>query len=232
MADNGLRASAHTSYPALDPSNHARRHLGAEWPLFAETPERQHFEAHLRSLETAVHALSRRLSLHRIATVIAQAVTDALDAQAMIIAVHEEDGRHLRGVYVAGLPEEAQHRLATIPTTAPTLVGEIDRSVRGSGETGLATARSPHCRSRKASARSASWSSAGRTTGRSLTTTARSSTRWPASARSLSIGCRCAPTARACARCCAAGNSPQDRQHAATGGRHGDRPRGAADHDR
>jgi DNA-binding winged helix-turn-helix (wHTH) protein len=136
MADNGLRASEHTSYPALAPSNNVRRSRGAaEWPLFVETPERQGFEAHLRSLQTAVSALSRRLPLQRIATVVAQSAMDALDAQAMIVAVAEEDGR-LRGVYVAGLPEEAQHRLATIPTTAPTLIDEIDRSLRRDAKTG------------------------------------------------------------------------------------------------
>src|SRR5687768_14706069 len=104
MADTESRANGQTSYRALQPSFNARQDAAAEWPLFVGTPGRRPSDAHLRSLQRAVSALGRRLPLQRIAAVVAQAAMDALDAQAMIIAVYEEDGHHLRGVYVAGLP--------------------------------------------------------------------------------------------------------------------------------
>jgi DNA-binding winged helix-turn-helix (wHTH) protein len=90
------------------------------------------FEAHLRSLQAATTELSRPLALRRIAAVVADAAIEALDAQAVLIAVHE-DPEHLRGVHVAGLPEEVRRRLCAFPNTRPLLIEEIERSLRRAG---------------------------------------------------------------------------------------------------
>ena len=95
-------------------------------PQWADPYEADVSDAHLRSLETAVTELSRPLPLQRIAAIVAEAAIAALDAQPVIVAVHE-DGLHLRGVHVAGLPARTQQRLCGQPTPAPRLVEEIDR---------------------------------------------------------------------------------------------------------
>ena len=97
-------------------------------PAALETPV---VAAHLRSLHTAVTELSRPLPLERIAAVVAEAAVDALDPEAVVIAIHEHDGLHLRGVHVAGLPEQTRQRLCTQPTAAPRLVKEIERLLLG-----------------------------------------------------------------------------------------------------
>jgi Transcriptional regulatory protein, C terminal/GAF domain len=100
-------------------------------PLQLAVPEAPVSEAHLRSLHTAVTELSRPLPLQRIVAVVAHAAVDALDPEAVVIAIHEDDGLHLRGVHVAGLPEQTRQRLCTQPTAAPHLVKEIERLLLG-----------------------------------------------------------------------------------------------------
>jgi hypothetical protein len=111
--------------------------LATATPVAARPPqsinpyEARGSEAHLRSLQTAVTELSRPLPLQRIAAIVAHATIEALGPQAVVIAVHEDDGLHLRGVHVAGLPDQTRHRLCAEPTPAPRLVREIQRFLRG-----------------------------------------------------------------------------------------------------
>jgi hypothetical protein len=98
----------------------------------AEPPPQFAFEAHLHSLQTVVAELGRPLPLPRIAAVVTDAAIAALAAEAMIVAVNE-DGEHLRGVHVAGLPEETRARLCGRPNAAPFLIGELGRSLRRAG---------------------------------------------------------------------------------------------------
>ncbi|HEX5622170.1 MAG TPA: winged helix-turn-helix domain-containing protein [Solirubrobacteraceae bacterium] len=90
------------------------------------------FEAHLRSLQAVVAELGRPLPLARIAAVVTDAAIAALDAEAMIVAVNENDD-HLRGVHVAGLSQETRRRLCGRPNAAPFLIGELGRSLRRAG---------------------------------------------------------------------------------------------------
>ena len=91
-------------------------------------------EAHLRSLQTAVTELSRPVPLEQVAAIVADAAIDALDPQAVVIAIHEHDDLHLRGVHVAGLPEQAPAApLHTTDRRPAPLVGEIEHSLRSAG---------------------------------------------------------------------------------------------------
>lgn len=99
-------------------------------PLFLVAPEAQVLEPRLRSLQAAITDLSRPLALERIGAVVSCAAMDALDAQAMVFAIHENGGPHLRAVHAAGLPDETRRRICTGPATPPHLIEEIDRFLR------------------------------------------------------------------------------------------------------
>ena len=139
----------------------------------AAAPAVQVLEPYLRSLHSAVADLSRPLALERIAAVVCDAAMEALDVQALVIAVHDNGGSSVRGVHTAGLPDDVRERICARSTAAPELVGEIDGFLRSS-----VPGRPPSrcCRSPRACAISVCSFSAGTATGRSPPTTARSST--------------------------------------------------------
>jgi GAF domain-containing protein len=97
------------------------------------TPGVQVLEPHLRSLHTAVADLSRPLTLERIGAVVCHSAMEALDVQALVIAVHDNGGTYLRGVHATGVPDDVRERICTRSAEAPELVREIDRFLRNSG---------------------------------------------------------------------------------------------------
>ena len=84
----------------------------------------------LRSLAEAAAELTGPLSIERIAAVVAAAAEAGLGADALVIAVREPDGRHLRGVHARRLPREARQRLSSISADGPSLLAEVARSGR------------------------------------------------------------------------------------------------------
>jgi GAF domain-containing protein len=109
----------------------------------AATPDVQVLEPYLRSLHAAVADLSRPLALERIAAVVCQAAMEALDLEALVIALHDNRGSYVRGVHATGLPDDVRDRICTRSVAAPELVGEIDRFLRGSGPGPAAIAALP-----------------------------------------------------------------------------------------
>ena len=105
----------------------------AQPPQLVDPYEARVPDAHLRSLQTAVTELSRPLPPRRIAAVVAQATTEALNPQAVVVAFHEDDGLDLRSAHVAGLPYLARRRICGRPVPAPDLVGEIERFLSSAG---------------------------------------------------------------------------------------------------
>src|SRR5688572_11722285 len=68
----------------------------------------------LGSLEAVAKQLAARMPLDRVAAVVSDAASSALDAPALVIAVPDEPGRGLRAVHVSGLPPDGGQRLAAI----------------------------------------------------------------------------------------------------------------------
>ena len=109
----------------------------------AAAPTVQVLEPYLRSLHSAVADLSRPLALERIAAVVCEAAMEALDVQALVIAVHDNGGSSVRGVHATGLPDDVRQRICTRSTAAPELVREVDRFLRNSGPEPAAVAVLP-----------------------------------------------------------------------------------------
>ena len=84
----------------------------------------------LRALEAAAAELTRLHAVERLAAVVGTAARDGLGAEVLVIAILEEDGRHLRSAYVGGLRSEARRRLASIPLDGPSLLAQVARSGR------------------------------------------------------------------------------------------------------
>ena len=68
-------------------------------------------QARLESLQALAAQLASPLPLQRIAAVVGEAAMELLDAEIVVVAVHVDDRRHLRGVHVAGVPRDGHDRL-------------------------------------------------------------------------------------------------------------------------
>jgi DNA-binding response OmpR family regulator len=84
----------------------------------------------LQSLQELAGELASPLPLARIAAVVGDAARYLVDAEIVVVAVHVDDRRHLRGVHVAGVPRDAHDRLSEAPCDEASLVAEVDRLVR------------------------------------------------------------------------------------------------------
>ena len=189
----------------------------------------QVLEPYLRSLHAAVADLSRPLALERIAAVVCDAAMEALDAQALVIAVHDNGGSSLRGVHATGLPDDVRDRICMRSAAAPELVGEIDRFLRSSGP-GPASRRGAADLPGRARPRSPRPRPARRPAVLRRRSLVPRRADGPLRARSGSA----APVRRPCTGARPA-QRPDRREQGvlpASGRRPGDRPRGAEDHDR
>ena len=87
----------------------------------------------LNALQTFAAELASPLPLARIAAVVGEAAMDLLDAEIVVVAVHVDDPRHLRGVHIAGIPRDGHDRLSAAPCDEASLVTEIDRLLGSNG---------------------------------------------------------------------------------------------------
>ena len=110
-------------------------------------------EAQLRALQTATTAVAQLREVEQLAPVAAAAARDGIGADVLMLAILDEDGRHLRTAHVAARPSATRHRFVTIPAHGPSLLARVARSgqpiyQRASSDTGVdplrrATARRP-----------------------------------------------------------------------------------------
>jgi DNA-binding winged helix-turn-helix (wHTH) protein len=87
----------------------------------------------LESLQAVAEELAAPLPLVRIATIVGEAAMDLLEAEIIVVAVHIDDPRHLRGVHIAGIPPGGQAQLSAAPCDEAGLVEEIDLLLGGNG---------------------------------------------------------------------------------------------------
>jgi GAF domain-containing protein len=111
-------------------SNTLRLHDAGE-PLDGEPPVEAFKElgAHLRALQAATTALAQLRTVERLATVAAAAARDGLDAEVLLVAILDDDGRRLRSTLVGALGTEARQP-ASIPADGPSLLAQVARSGR------------------------------------------------------------------------------------------------------
>ena len=89
--------------------------------------------ARLGALQAVAAVLALPLSLERIAAVVAQAATDLLDAEILVIAIHVDDLRHLRAVHASGLSRSPNGALAALPSDQAAVVAVIEQHLGGNG---------------------------------------------------------------------------------------------------
>ena len=82
----------------------------------------------LQALEAATTAFAQLRAVERLASVAAAAARDGLDAELLVVAILEPDGRHLRTAYAEGLRGEARQRLTSIPLDGSSLIAQVARS--------------------------------------------------------------------------------------------------------
>ena len=85
-------------------------------------------EAQLQALQAATTALAQLGGIEELAPVVAAAARDGIGAEVLVIALLDEDGRHLRTAHVAARPTEAGPRSASIPAHGPSLLARVARS--------------------------------------------------------------------------------------------------------
>ena len=90
-------------------------------------------QARLEALQALAEELASPLPLARIAGAVGAAAIDVLGAEIVVVAVHVDDPRHLRGVHVAGIPPDDHDQLAAAPCDEASLLAEVDRLLAGSG---------------------------------------------------------------------------------------------------
>ena len=96
-------------------------------------PDETVSRARLGALQTLAAQLASPLPLARIAGVVGDAAMDLLGAEIVVVAVHVDDPRHLRGVHVAGIPRNGHDQLAAAPCDEASLLAEVDRLLAGTG---------------------------------------------------------------------------------------------------
>lgn len=89
--------------------------------------------ARLGALRAVAAVLASPLSLERIAAVVAEAATELLDAQILVIAIHIDDPRHLRAVHASGLSRSPNGALAALPSDEAGVVTVIEQHLGGNG---------------------------------------------------------------------------------------------------
>jgi GAF domain-containing protein len=85
-------------------------------------------EAQIQALQVATTAVAQLGDIEQLAPVAAAAARDGIGAEVRVIALLDEDGRHLRTAHVAARPSEARQRSGTIPTHGPSLLARVARS--------------------------------------------------------------------------------------------------------
>ena len=85
-------------------------------------------EAQLRALQVATTAVAQLGGVEQLAPVAAAAARGGIGAEVLVIALLDEDGRHLRTAHVAARPSEARERPAPIPAHGPSLLARVARS--------------------------------------------------------------------------------------------------------
>ena len=131
----------------LKPLRRKRRANNGSLPGPDETVSR----AQLERLQAFAAELASPLPLARIAAVVGEAAMELLDAEIVVVAVHVDDPRHLRGVHIAGIPRTVTIGCPRLPAT---------RRAWSRRSTGCSAAtphreipgRSPYCRSSKSCA--------------------------------------------------------------------------------
>ena len=88
--------------------------------------------ARLERLELLAAELSSPLPLARVAAVVGVAALDLLDAEIVVVAVHVDDPRYLRSVYMAGISQDGRDRLSS-PCDEAGLIAEIDQLLGSNG---------------------------------------------------------------------------------------------------
>lgn len=120
MADTGTEL---LHVEELKPLTRARRAKNASLP----GPDESVSCGQLERLQAVAAELASPLPLVGIAAVVGEAATELLNAEIVVVAVHVDDSRHLRGVHIAGIPENGHDRLSAAPCDEASLVTEIDR---------------------------------------------------------------------------------------------------------
>jgi DNA-binding winged helix-turn-helix (wHTH) protein len=87
-------------------------------------------EAQLRALQVATTAVAQLAGVDQLAPVAAAAAGDGIGAEVLVLALLDEDGRHLRTAHVAARPSEPRQRPAPIPAHGPSLLARVARSGR------------------------------------------------------------------------------------------------------
>jgi DNA-binding winged helix-turn-helix (wHTH) protein len=85
-------------------------------------------EAQLRALQSATTVVAQIGGVEQVAPIAAAAARDGIGAEVLVIALLDEDGRHLRPAPVAASPSEARQRFAAIPADGPSLLARVARS--------------------------------------------------------------------------------------------------------
>jgi DNA-binding winged helix-turn-helix (wHTH) protein len=89
--------------------------------------------ARLGALQAVAAVLASPLSLEQIAAVVADAATELLDAEILVIAIHVDDPRHLRTVHASGLSRRPNGRLAALPSDKASVLSVIEQYLGGNG---------------------------------------------------------------------------------------------------
>jgi GAF domain-containing protein len=84
--------------------------------------------AQLEALHTAAAELTQLREVERLASVAGAAARAGLGAELLVVAIAEQDGRHLRTAYGEGPRREARQRLTTIPLDGPSPIAQVARS--------------------------------------------------------------------------------------------------------
>jgi DNA-binding winged helix-turn-helix (wHTH) protein len=87
-------------------------------------------EAQLRALQVATTAVAQLGGVDQLAPVAAAAAGDGIGAEVLVLALLDEDGRHLRTAHVAARPSEPRQRPAPIPAHGSSLLARVARSGR------------------------------------------------------------------------------------------------------
>ncbi len=96
--------------------------------------------ARLGTLQAVAAVLASPLSLEEIAAVVADAATELLDAEILVIAIHVDDPRHLRAVHASGLSRSPNGALAALPSDQASVLTVIEQHLGGNGSPRVAGA--------------------------------------------------------------------------------------------
>ena len=91
----------------------------------AESPRQT---AQLEALHKAAAELTQLREVERLASVAGAAARAGLGAELLVVAITEQDGRHLRTAYGGGPRPEARQRLTSIPLDGPSPIAQVARS--------------------------------------------------------------------------------------------------------